>query len=142
MKQQMCMGRNMCLYCPLLILARIQTNTRIPEESILAQGPAKFIKKFQLTIVTHHPQQAWHTPTPQEQDQNSSPPPKNDSTTSHHEFKLTAMSFSFPATSLTFIRKITSSLRAPTVDPGYPGAVRNLRASGHPGVPPGTGSFF
>jgi hypothetical protein len=41
-----------------------------------------------------------------------------------------------------FIRKITSSLRAPTVDPGYPGAVRNLRASGHPGVPPGTGSFF
>jgi hypothetical protein len=79
------MGQNMCLYCPLLILARIQTNTRIPEESILAQGPAKFIKKFQLTIVTHHPQQAWHTPTPQEQDQNSSPPPKNDSTTSHHE---------------------------------------------------------
>jgi hypothetical protein len=40
------------------------------------------------------------------------------------------------------IRKITSSLRAPTVDPGYPGAVRKLRASGHPGVPPGTGSFF
>jgi hypothetical protein len=41
-----------------------------------------------------------------------------------------------------YIRKITSSLRAPTVDPGYPGAVRKLRASGHPGVPPGTGSFF
>jgi hypothetical protein len=40
------------------------------------------------------------------------------------------------------IRKITSSLRAPTVDPGYPGAIRKLRASGHPGVPPGTGSFF
>jgi hypothetical protein len=59
-----------------------------------------------------------------------------------------SLTFSFMAKTrylsllLLHIRKITSSLRAPTVDPGYPGAVRKLRASGHPGVPPGTGSFF
>jgi len=34
------------LYCPPLIPARIRAIPGIPEESILAQGPAKLIKQF------------------------------------------------------------------------------------------------
>jgi len=38
------------LYCPPLIPARIQAIPGIPEESILAQGPAKFIIPFQQNV--------------------------------------------------------------------------------------------